>query len=70
MTRHYSQPHPQAIFRDKPTRFIEMYKSDGEYIGENNIDLPIEYLSANLEFTEKLETLTTIALFIIKPKKP
>lgn len=66
--RDYSQPHPQAIFRDKPTHFIEVYVGNNEDVCVNLVNLSIESLNISLECTKKYTTLTTIALFLIKPK--
>ena len=68
MTRDYTQPHPDAIFKDKPTRFIEVYYSMLGNSCTNDIDLSIEYIQESLLRTHELLTLKTIALFIIKPK--
>ena len=68
--RDYTQPHPGAIFKDKPTCFIVLYKISNNRSLESVIDLSVDSLTYSLECTRKLETLTTIALFIIKPKKP
>ena len=65
--RDYSQPHPDAIFKDKPTSFIEVWRNKtNTYVG---VDFYIGSLERVLHNTIK-HGHKTIALFIIKPKKP
>lgn len=68
--RDYTKPHPQAIFRDKPTDFIEIYHT---YQKTDEADcLELIFLEQQLSFTENFSNknygMKTIALFIIKPK--
>ena len=70
--RDYTKPHPQAIFKDKPTKFIELYcnKPKPPFRGVTYYAVPQEIGELNIciSCTESLPTLCTIALFIIKPK--
>lgn len=65
--RDYTQPHPYAIFKDKPTRFIEVYRhhSMGLVVNSPNLISRLEYCLQNTSICGH----QTIALFIIKPRK-
>lgn len=63
--RDYSQPYPQAIFREKPMGFIEVYISK-KYTYQSPY-LDIDYLETSL-YSPFKHGLETVALFLIKHK--
>ena len=67
MERDYTKAHPQAIFQEIPTHIIEIWK--GNYVKTPApVLVEIDYINSSLEST-KICDFTTIALFIIKPKR-
>lgn len=73
MNRDYTHPHPDAIFKDKPTGFIEVYcnipkKPFPRFTYYSDID-SIRNLPYTIVSTEHFTTIHTLALFVIKPKQ-
>ena len=65
MTRDYTQPHPQAIFREKPTHYAEVWKGIKLHQAEKDM---VHHI-IDIGDIQKSKY-TTLFLFIIKPKKP